>query len=84
MTPSKRKRLYMEAGHPHPGDLVALKRGHAFRTLPQARGSILRYSRENEVALVLGLDRFLEDMLLLTLGSDTLGWYDITEVMPCP
>jgi len=70
----------MEAGHPHPGDLVLLKERHAFRTLPQSRGSILRYSSENEIALVIGLDRFLEDMLVMPIGTNTIGWFDITEV----
>ena len=59
-----------------------LKRGHAFRTLPSGKGSILRYSRDRELALVMGLDKFLEDALLLVVGGTTLGWYDVKEIDP--
>lgn len=84
MTRTKRKRLFLEKDPPKPGDLVLLKRGHAFRTLPQGKGGLVRYSREDEVALLIGFDHFLEDALLLSLGSYTMGWYDVREYTIVP
>jgi len=84
MTRTKKVRLFAESGAPRPGDLVLLEPGHSFRTSPGNKGRILRYSQKNEVALIIGFDKFLEDALLVSLGNNTMGWYDVRDYVPCP
>lgn len=79
MTPTKRKRLYLECEMPKPGDMILLKGVNEFRTSANVfQSHHIRKTKMNELALVMGLNKWLDWMLVLS-SAGTLGWLVVEE-----
>jgi hypothetical protein len=87
VTPTKRKHRYVSSLKPRPGDVAELIVRRAIMTQPRVSSHMVRRTERDELVLVLGLDRFLEWMLVCSFGG-TLGWVQVVEcanvVMRCP
>lgn len=82
MTPTKRKRLYVEAGRPYPGDHVKFYNGTVLYVSPKPSSRSLCTLGSASIGLVLGTDEFLEWLLVLVnrQGTMRLGWIEIKKV----
>jgi hypothetical protein len=86
MTPTKRRRLYIEAKKPQPGDVVVLGWGDglaAMITLWDAPGHPHRskgFHSRGEEALLLGLNEHLDYAFVMLHQSGKLGWIKMGSI----
>jgi hypothetical protein len=74
MTPTKRKRLYIESGKILPGDSLMISGKHALYSRPNSRILSTRSrNRPQQPALVIGLDEHLEWAMIM-LSDGGLHW----------
>lgn len=86
MTRTKRIRLYAEGKlhdtlhHPQPGDIVDAKAFTRLHDVPQWRSTVSPVSVSPYGLLVLGLDDWLEWLLVWSMRSNTYGWIQVSAV----
>jgi hypothetical protein len=86
MTPTKRRRLYIEAKKPQPGDVIVLGWGDgsaAMITLwekPFHNSRAKRFTSRGDEALLLGLNEHLDYALVMLHRSGKLGWVKLTSI----
>jgi hypothetical protein len=86
MTSTKRRRLYIEAGRPLPGDLVTFSPLAGMFATTQGGKPVDMSLGNASYGMVIGLDEFLERAIVLVhrQGRTHLGWVRVEKLMPCP